>query len=170
MKDKLMHIYYGFGKGKTTAAVGAAYRYANRGNKVLFTSFLKGRNSGEFLGQGPFVVDEFDFCDKFWNEMDDYQKKCANKEIKERLLSLRDSAVKYDMIILDEFLDAVTLGCIECDDAVCFLKDIYSKCEIIITGHKAVDDIFSMADYITEMRKEKHPYDKGIAARCGIEF
>lgn len=170
MNCYLMHIYYGDGKGKTTAAIGLAYRCANRGKRVLFSAFLKGRDSGEFLGKAPFVVDNFNFCKKFWFELSEEEKRCAKDNTKKQLESLMEKSANYDMIILDEFLDAVSVGCIEKEYALDFIKSIYGKVEIVLTGHERVDEIFSLADYITEMKNEKHPFDRGIKGRCGIEF
>ena len=170
MREKLIHIYYGDGKGKTTAAVGLAYRAANRGKRVLFTAFLKGRDSGEFLNDGPFEIDKFDFCNKFWNDLSAGEKLKASDEAKNRLDSLESKIDDYDMVVLDEFLDAVCCGCIDRKYALAFLNNIYDRCEIVITGHAEIQEIFDKADYITEMRKVKHPYDRGIVGRCGIEF
>ena len=165
-----MHIYYGYGQGKTTAAIGLAYRCASKGYKVLFTSFLKSKKCGEFVFNGPFVVDTFEFCGKFWNDMTSYEKNCTIVEVEERLCRIISVAENYDMIVLDELLDLVSLGCVSEDCLVDFVKSIYGKTEIVITGHDKVQALFDMADYVTEMRKEKHPYDKGITARDGIEY
>lgn len=170
MKNNLLHIYYGYGKGKTTAAVGLAYRCGNRGKKVLFTAFLKGRDSGEFFGCGPFETDDFSFSNKFWEELNEVEKEFAMADAKKRLMVILEKASEYDMIILDEFLDAIILGCIEKNFAVKFVLGIYRKTEVVITGHKEVEELFEIADYITEMKKVKHPFDKGIQGREGIEF
>jgi len=168
--DNLLHIYYGDGKGKTTAAVGLAYRCGSRGKRVIFTSFLKSRDSGEFLNTGPFELDSFDFCNKFWNDLTTEEKIQAVADSKNRLLSILENADDYDMIVLDEFLDAIVLGCVEREFAIDVIRKMYKKTEIVITGHNVVEEIFEIADYITEMKKEKHPFDKGISGRCGIEF
>lgn len=168
--ENLLHIYYGDGKGKTTAAVGLAYRCGSRGKRVIFTSFLKSRDSGEFLNAGPFELDSFDFCNKFWNDLTEAEKNHARQDAQNRLNNLLEKAETYDMIVLDEFLDAVSLGCVDRNFAITFVKKIYRKAEIVITGHQEIKDLFEMADYITEMKKIKHPFDDGITGRCGIEF
>lgn len=165
-----MHIYYGDGQGKTTAAVGLAFRCANRGKRVLFTSFLKRKDSGEFLSNTPFETDNFDFCNKFWYDLSEDEKNMAKTAARDRLTAICNCTSKYDMIVFDELLDAVTIGCVDLEFSVEVIRKIYGKSEIVITGHQRVEELFEMADYITEMKKEKHPFDTGIEARCGIEF
>ena len=170
MKNGLLHIYYGDGKGKTTAAVGLAYRCAASGYKVLFTTFLKDKSSGECAISGPFDVDVPGFCGKFWWEMTDDEKHCTGREVKAQFEKIKTKISDYDMVVLDEFLDVISLGCVDENTAVEFVKSIYGKAEIIITGHEKCPALFELADYITEMKKEKHPYDKGVKCRKGIEY
>ena len=119
---------------------------------------------------GPFEIDDFEFSDKFWNELSECEKKQSTIEAEKRLKSLKTKIDKYDMIVLDEFLDAILCGCVEKEYSINFLQSIYTKCEIVITGHDEIKEIFGMADYITEMKKVKHPYDRGVIGRDGIEF
>ena len=165
-----MHIYYGDGKGKTTAAIGLACRCAGRGKRVLFTAFLKGKNSGEFINECFFETDQFDFCNRFWYELDKCEQEAEKASAQNRLLAIADNINDYDMIILDEFLDAIIFGCLEKTFAIELVRTMYGKTEIVITGHQRVEELFEIADYVTEMKKEKHPYDKGVTGREGIEF
>lgn len=154
----MIHIYYGYGKGKTTSALGAGIRAYGAGMSVLLVQFLKDNKSGE-LSAVPFDVYEAPGSLSF-NPDKSY-------------LSWVNSAVEYvknsdyDLIILDEMLDIVG-DFISVNDAVNLLKDIDS--ELILTGHKEVKEIFQIADYITLLEKIKHPYDKGVQARKGIEY
>ena len=170
MENGLLHIYYGDGKGKTTSAIGVAYRCASSGKKVLFTTFLKGKSSGECTFQGPFEVDSPEFCGKFWWEMSDEEKVSTGREIKLWLDRISSEIEDYDMLVLDEFLDVISVGCVEENTALDFVKGIHGKAVIVITGHEKISALFELADYITEMKKEKHPYDKGIKCRKGIEY
>ena len=170
MEKRLLHIYYGDGKGKTTAAVGLAYRCAANGYKVLFTTFLKDKSSGECATLGPFDVDAPEFCGKFWWEMTDDEKVCTGREVKTQFEKIKANISKYDMLVLDEFLDVISVGCVDKNTALEFVNSIYGKAEIIITGHEKYPVLFDIADYITEMKKEKHPYDKGVKCRKGIEY
>ena len=170
MEKGLLHIYYGEGKGKTTSAVGVAYRCAANDKKVLFTTFLKGKSSGECLFAGPFEVDAPEFCGKFWWDMSDEEKLSTGKEISTQLDKIMARIDNYDMLVLDEFLDVISVGCVDENTALEFVKSIYGRVEIVITGHKKCSSLFEIADYITEMKKEKHPYDKGVKCRKGIEY
>ena len=142
----MIQIYYGFGKGKTTAAIGQGMRAKGAGNTVTLVQFFKDNKSSE-LSVLPFDI--FNAPDTLpFNPGKEYQ-------------AWVDSAIDYiissksDMIILDEFLD---------------ILDMLNGREIVITGHKKVERLFEKADYITFMDKIKHPYDMGVKARKGIEY
>ena len=153
----MIHIYYGYGKGKTTAALGLGMRAYGAGKSVNLVQFLKDNKSSE-LSSVPFDV--FKAPDSIPFNPD------------ETYLKWVDGAVEYikncksDVIILDEFLDVVP-NFISVENA---LSLIDKDCEIVITGHKEIEALFEKADYITHMDKIKHPYDKGVKARKGIEF
>ena len=74
---------------------------------------------------------------------------------------------KHDVIILDEFLDIIG-SFIEEEDALGLITPL--KGEVVITGHREVKSLFDKADYLTHFDKIKHPYDRGVKARKGIEF
>lgn len=154
----MIHVYYGFGKGKTSSAVGAGMRACGAGKKVLLVQFLKDCNSSE-LKAVPFDI--FKAPDSLPFNPD--------KSYKEWV----DGALSYvkksdaDFIILDEFLDIIGTF-ITIDDAVKLIKDL--RAEAVLTGHKNFDELSEIADYITYFDKIKHPYDKGVKARAGIEY
>ena len=154
----MIQIYYGFGKGKTTAALGLGMRAKGAGKSVLLIQFLKDNKSSE-LKELPFEIFEAPESIPF-NPGREYQ-------------TWVDSALEYvknskcDIIILDEFLD-ITGSFIDEKSAVDFISSLSS--EVIITGHKEIKALFDIADYITHMEKIKHPFDKGVKARRGIEF
>ena len=144
----MIQIYYGFGKGKTTAAIGQGMRAKGAGNTVTELSVL------------PFDI--FNAPDTLpFNPGKEYQ-------------AWVDSAIDYiissksNMIILDEFLDVID-SFVPVDKALGIL-DMLNGREIVITGHKKVEKLFEKADYITFMDKIKHPYDMGVKARKGIEY
>ena len=171
----LLHLYYGDGKGKTTAAIGLAVRAAGSKMKVLFVQFLKTEFSGErhILSHTENVT--LTFCPlelKFTFEMDDKEKAQAAKIFK----GIFDNAVttalteKYDMVVLDEVFEAINAHMLSESEVYEFITNAPSSMEIVMTGHNPPQKFMDCADYITEFKKIKHPYDRGITGRIGIEF
>lgn len=173
-RQGLVHIYYGDGKGKTTAAFGLAFRCAGRGERVVLAQFLKGGGSGEVAaaarfpeitliqGQGP---------KKFTFQMDDAEK----AETAAACLALFRSAVRVAegerarLLVLDEVIDACG-GFLPLEEVTAFLDGRPEGLEVVLTGHSLPRSLADRADYISRVAKEKHPYDRGIMARAGIEF
>ena len=156
----LVHIYCGDGKGKTSAAIGLAVRAAGSGRRVVIARFLKTDNSGEveILKRLPEVT--LIPCRKnfgFVRSMDEETKKeCADYN---RNLFL--AAVNYGMVPEKDILD--------------FLENRPKKgepdgLEIVLTGRNPSESLLGAADYVSEICKRKHPFDKGIMARRGVEY
>ena len=168
-----IHIYFGNGKGKTTAAVGQIVRAAGYGLDVLVFQFLKNNSSNEsrILEQIPNIT-----ClpgrekIKFANQMNSEEK----AELKHYNTKALDEIIKFcspfDVLFLDEVLCAVELGLLNEDKLLSFLKHKPRGLEIIMTGHDISERMLAAADYVTEMNKIKHPFDEGTSAREGIEF
>lgn len=171
----MIHLYCGGGKGKTTAAMGLALRAAGRGKKVLVAQFLKSSQSGERFALAklenvtllplPDKV-KFTFC------MDETDR----EEAKNRFAKAMDDceaalyAGRAEVVILDEVCAAVNAGLLA-PERVSALLDQYGKSvEIVMTGRDPVEELTSRADYITEMNALRHPYERGIGAREGVEF
>ena len=169
MYKGLTQIYYGDGKGKTTAALGQAIRCSGRDMKVLFIPFLKICDSGEYFANLNIDIEFTSYEFGFWNSLNDSEKKLAREGAENKLSELYDKKNLYDMIILDELLDAVKLGCLKKENVLLFLKNKPEKLNIVITGHCYDEEIFNFADCITEMKKIKHHYDFGVEAQIGIE-
>lgn len=175
MQKGLIHVYYGYGKGKTTAALGLALRTAGCGKKVVLVQFLKDSKTSELncLQLLPNItVLRGTAAKAFVRDMTPEQLE-ETKKIQDANLSKALDIVRpgdCDLLILDEALDAYQLGLL---DGALFLELVFNKpdaLELVVTGHKPDDIIISRADYVTEMVKIKHPYDKGMKARKGIEF
>lgn len=175
MSNGLIHLYHGDGKGKTTAAIGLAIRAAGSKMKVLFVQFLKTEFSGErhILSHTENVT--LTFCPlelKFTFDMDDKEKAQAAKIFK----GIFDNAVttalteKYDMVVLDEVFEAINAHMLSESEVYEFITNAPSSMEIVMTGHNPPQKFMDCADYITEFKKIKHPYDRGITGRIGIEF
>ena len=158
----LIHIYCGDGKGKTTAAVGLAVRCAGRGNKVLLVQFLKSRDSGELysLAKLPDIeVMRGKESKKFTFQM--------NEEEKHALAKIKNGG--YSLLILDEVIGALNAKVFETPKLIEFLRHKPENLEVVLTGRNPAPELVEIADYVSEMRKVKHPMDKGIMAREGIE-
>ena len=171
----MKHIYYGDGKGKTTDAIGLAVRAAGSKMKVLFVQFLKTEFSGErhILSHTENVT--LTFCPlelKFTFDMDDKEKAQAAKIFK----GIFDNAVttalteKYDMVVLDEVFEAINAHMLSESEVYEFITNAPSSMEIVMTGHNPPQKFMDCAYYITEFKKIKYPYDRGITGRIGIEF
>jgi cob(I)alamin adenosyltransferase len=171
LKKGYVQLYYGDGKGKTTAAIGLAIRAAGCGLKVFIAQFIKGLDYSEIkclkklsenitirqYGRGCFI-----------------RKEPAGEDIeaaKKGLVELKDIIVSgsYDVIILDEIAVAQYFNLISLDDVLDLIKMKPEKVELVLTGRKAAKEIIDMADLVTEMKEIKHYYTKNVQARKGIE-
>ena len=173
-KEHYIHMYYGIGKGKTTASLGLAMRALGYGKKVIVISWLKGRkNIGEMqmaksLGKN-FVMKQFGPPYFTWDKQGDSEHKKKAKEGLKYLGEIIEKG-KFDILVLDELMDAVTMGYISKSKTLKLIKKANKIGEVVITGHKPDPDFVKMADLVTEMKKHKHYFDKGQSAREGIEF
>lgn len=170
-----VHIYCGDGKGKTTAAIGLAVRAAGCKKRVLITRFLKTDRSGEVpaLAQIPGIA--VTPCEKsfgFFFRMTEDQKKEAAvyyEELLERTLRKAEEE-SFDMLILDEIMAVMNFGLVKEARVLEFLKGRPEGLEVVMTGREPSEALIGLSDYVSEIRKVKHPYDRGITAREGIEY
>lgn len=170
-----LHVYYGEGKGKTTAALGMALRAAGQGLSVVIVQFLKNTPCGELvqLARLPEItVLRGQEGSRFAFQMSEAEKTASrqihNDNLRQALALVAEG--RCDLLILDEALDACQLGLLDEDLLKEALFGQPPALERVITGHKAIAWIVEAADYVTEMVKHKHPYDQGLKARKGIEF
>ncbi|MGL4370083.1 MAG: cob(I)yrinic acid a,c-diamide adenosyltransferase [Spirochaetota bacterium] len=175
MTQGLVQIYTGDGKGKTTAAAGLALRAAGRGLSVVFIQFLKCGASGEILLLEKSVPEikllHFNSQSAFVWDMNDGQRTLLEKETREGLSAAEEIALRgsCDILILDEIFGACRSGFITADEILKLIHEKSGSVELVLTGRDAPAEIIEAADLVTEMRKVKHPYDRGIKARNGIE-
>ena len=172
MEKGLIHIYTGDGKGKTTAAVGLCYRASLSGYKVGFTSFMKDFSSGECLCDNLFTIFKSTPFEGFLPQMSqpeiDEAKKAANTHLKEIFnIALTEH---YDLIVLDEVLVAAKCGIVDKELLAALLENKPDFLEVVMTGRDCPEELFECGDYISEIKAVRHPYEKGICARKGIEF
>ena len=175
LKNGLIIVFTGNGKGKTTAAMGQALRAVGQGLKVLMLQFIKGTwNYGELesikrldpdlvirpLGKG-FVRTKSKLDDNEAIENINQSWEQAENEI------LSD---KYDMVILDEINYVIDFGLLPVDKMITLLEKKPNRLHIILTGRNAHEKVIERANIVTEMVEIKHQYSKGIKAHKGIEF
>jgi cob(I)alamin adenosyltransferase len=168
----LVQVYTGNGKGKTTAALGLAMRALGNDLSVAMVQFMKpDQGSGEYVMSKrlnnfillpcglPHLVDPRNITAE-----DRKAAKDALIKAKEFLYSGR-----YDIFIIDEINVAMGWDLVDTGDVIQMLNDRPKNTEVILTGRYAPDEIIRFADLVTEMRMIKHPYDRGIGPRKGIE-
>lgn len=169
----MIHLYTGDGKGKTTAAIGLAVRAAGSGMSVMFAQFMKGNDTGELHSLGKLenvqiVRSERNFG--FYSSMSDADKReltGIHNRILDRLVAAAQSHA-CQLLVLDEITYPVKWELLDIEKLKALLscRDV----ELVCTGRDAARFLQDAADYITEMRCVRHPFDKGVAARRGVEY
>ncbi len=175
MNTGLIHVYTGTGKGKTTSAVGLAARALGGGLKVCYTSFHKRPEKYGYT--------EIDSLRKLGATVINYAKGHPHldgsidsaviyEETHNAITDLRELMEKedFDLLIMDEILISVRDSYLEEELLINFINRKPEKLELVLTGRGATDNIIALADYVSNIEKIKHPYDKGIMSRKGIEF
>lgn len=149
-------------------------RACGRGKKILLVQFLKGGDSGEILAlkcNESFKILKDKPIKKFISYMSEEEKAEAfisqNQLFKTVAEEIHNKS--FDLLILDEIVDIVNLEIISFGDLKDLLINKPLNLEVVMTGHNPKEEIFALCDYVTEMKKIKHPYDKGIQSRIGIE-
>lgn len=174
-KEKLglVQVYTGNGKGKTTCALGLALRAIGSGLNVIMVQFLK-----PDCGYGEQVMakslESFEMVSLGADHM------CGSKVSREEDLELTGKAMevstealrsgRYDLVILDEINNSMRFGHVSAEDVIAMLECRAPNTEVVLTGRGAPAEIIEYADLVTEMTLVKHPMDRGIPARKGIEF
>jgi len=171
----LVHVYTGDGKGKTTSAVGLGVRALGSGLKVCYASFHK---RPEVYGYSEIKnLEILGATVKIFAKGHPHLDKSLDPEVIRaeanegiQTLSQLIENEDFDMLILDEILISVRDGYLKEEDLVNFIKNKPAKLELVLTGRGATSAIIALSDYVCEIRKVKHPFDKGITSRKGIEF
>jgi cob(I)alamin adenosyltransferase len=176
---RLVHIYTGDGKGKTTAALGLTMRFLGHNFNVCFITFLK---DPEKYGYG-----EFNILKKLKNvvlyhfakKCPYFEKNCSieeiKKEVKEAVEFIKTEVFtkNFILIVLDEILVCVREKILDVNELINLIKLKPQSTELVLTGQankNIIEKLKSYVDYISEVKKLKHPYDKGIKRRKGVEY
>ncbi len=169
------HIYTGPGKGKTSAALGLAFRASGYGLKSVIIQFMKGLPSGEIEAAarsgGLVTIERYgserfcrpDACDGSLEEHREHARRGY-----ERAAGLIASG-GYRVVILDEIITACAFGLITEEEIIGLMKSKPDGTELVLTGRGATEGLISQADLVTEMREIKHYYQNGVPPRKGIE-
>ncbi|MFH1749841.1 MAG: cob(I)yrinic acid a,c-diamide adenosyltransferase [bacterium] len=167
-------LYYGDGKGKTTAALGLALRAAGDNKKTLIIQFIKSVHSSEYKSIAKLFNIEIKAGGKgFYKIAGDKQPAEVHLGAAYHALELAKSALntkKWHVVILDEIIDAIQWKLIPEKQIIDLIKSKPKAKTLVLTGHKAPKKIIELCDLVTEMKKIKHPYDKGIKAKKGIDY
>ncbi len=172
----LLIVYTGPGKGKTTCALGTAFRAVGQGLRVLMVQFIKGSwhygelDAAKLLGEDKFEIrpmgrgfvkiggaetdpEDIRLCQEAWE--------FGRQQIVSQ---------KYDLVILDEINYVISYGMLDAEKVVAALGSRPERVHVICTGRNAHPSLVELADLVTEMREIKHPYTKGILAQRGIDY
>jgi len=176
MENGLTIVYTGKGKGKTTAALGIVLRAVGYEKKVCMIQFIKGSwHYGEMTSSKK-LEPEFEMITVgkgFVGIIDDKSPKEDHKEIAKEAIKISNEKIQsgnYDIVILDEINYAVNLDLISVKDVLNLIKSKPQKVDLVLTGNYAKKEIIEIADLVTEMREIKHPFQRGIKAKKGIDF
>ena len=188
-KEGLVHVLTGDGNGKTTSAVGIAVRALGRGLKVAFVQFLKGGLSGEISrleALGATVITKTKHCkrsaehEKSMSE-NGYIIFCADcfrtNELDRVLVADAfekarkfSTSGEYGLVVLDEVFIALGEKLLTEEQIASLIGSRHPSCELVLTGRGAPESIESLADYVTYVKKNKHPFDRGVLSRSGIDY
>ena len=179
LKKGLVQLYTGKGKGKTSAAFGLAWRMLGRGGRVYICQFLKPDNqiSGETIlaerFEGLLTLERLEHgWDMRTIDTDHQQAQQARQAISAKLAQIRQLAKSgnYDVMILDEIVFCLDKKLTRREDVWAVIDERAGHVEIVLTGRDADDELIARADLVTCMEEVKHPFQKGISARLGIEY
>ncbi len=171
----LIHVYCGDGKGKTTCALGLALRAAGAKMNVVIIQFLKGSDTSELqsIKNIPEIkvlrnAEDYGFVSNMTPAQLETIKQMHNDNLNIALRLIETE--KCDLLILDELTYVYDMKLIDTEKIDSLIKNKPENLELVITGRNPSSIFIDNADYITEMKALKHPFDKGIHARKGIEF
>ena len=176
MNVGLTIVYTGKGKGKTTAALGLALRATGYEKKICMIQFIKGSWHYGEMDSTKKLEPGFEMVavgKGFVGIIDDKSPKEDHEKVAKEAIKISNEKIqsgKYDIVILDEINYAVNLNLISVDDVLKLVKAKPDDIDLVLTGNYAKEEVVEIADLVTEMKEIKHPFQKGIKAKKGIDF
>lgn len=173
MRQGLVIVNTGNGKGKSTAAFGTLLRAWGRGMRLCVIQFIKAETSnyGEIQAARKLGIEWHSCGDGFTWLSKDLDKTAAKVREAWALAQEKIASNAYDIILLDEMTYAFKYGWLDVNEVIAWLREHKPpELHLIITGRDAPDALIEFADLVTEMREVKHPFTRGIKAQPGIEF
>lgn len=169
----LVILYTGEGKGKTTAAVGLAVRAAGYNKKILIVQFGKNSFSGEIKSLKKLNLKIIQGGKGFVKILGDKLPLSEHKKKALETFNMLYKEVlsgKWDVVVADEIIGAASSGLLPENLVVKLIQAKSRGLNLVLTGHHASKKLIEMADLVTEMKAVKHPFQKGILAKKGIDF
>ena len=173
MEEKLglIHVYTGEGKGKTSTGMGLLVRALGRGLKVKIIQLFK-RDTGEqfFFENSGLEYIQFKPLHPYFKTYEVEELESLRKEFLEFWNDAIKNLENYDVVLIDELGPGINWKIIPEEIALKLIENKPENTELILTGRDMPKSIIEKADYVSEIKKIKHPYDQGILAREGIEY
>lgn len=172
----LVIVYTGKGKGKTTAALGMAMRAIGYNYRICMIQFIKGSWHYGEMSSSKRLEPEFELTavgKGFVGILDDKTPKEVHQKIASEAMQIAKEKIlseKYNIVILDEINYAVNLGLVGLVDVLDLIKNKPQNVTLVLTGNHVKQEIVDVADLVTEMKEIKHPFQRGIRAKKGIDF
>lgn len=172
----LIIVNTGPGKGKTTAALGTAFRAVGQGLTVLMVQFIKGSwHYGELDSAAMLGGEKIKILPMGRGFVKIGAEKPDSEDVRlvEQAWEFAGQKIlssEYDLVILDEINYAISYKMLDPQKVADVLKQKPEMVHVILTGRNAHPAIVDLADLVTEMREVKHPYQKGILAQRGIDY
>lgn len=176
MEEKgLVIVYTGEGKGKTTAALGIVLRAAGYHKKCLIVQFGKAWFTGELVGIKK-LGDNIKIIQGgkgFLNILGSKVSKAEHKKAANEAFNILYKEVisgNWDIVVADEIVGAMSSKVLSLTKVLQLIKKKNVRMDLVLTGHYASKELINAADLVTEMKEVKHPFQKGILAKKGIDF
>ena len=169
-----IHLYTGNGKGKTTAALGLAFRAMGSGKKTLILQFMKKGSFNELKAcsccEGRIMIEQFGQKEFYLPAKSNYiEHRASAKNGIDRIFSVLEKK-ECDLLVLDEIVNALFFNLITVDEIESIIRNKPSDMDIVFTGREAPDSLIELCDLVTEMKEIKHYYSTGEEPREGIEY